>query len=612
MITDLIAFLTVLSWIYWLVAYMWVHTFLRSQREITGDFTPPISILKPVKGVDAQAYENFESFCHQDYPEYEIIFGVAEPDDPIIPVIERLQRNFPDKSISLHVTPVQGTNRKAGLLAELTPLAQHALLAISDSDMRVTPDYLRRVVAPLEDPQIGLVTCLYRPEAPSTLTARLEALHMGVTFLPSVMIARRVLSMRFAMGATDVLRRADLERIGGFSAVAHYLADDYQLGFRIAALGMRVNLSDYIVACYLGGTTFRTQWRREVRWAQCSRTSQPLGYPGLLVSFSTPLAIVLLLLTDFSQYGWLTLGASLFVRWAVGWGVTASTDDMVSRRWLFLLPIRDMLSALVWCAGLLGRVVVWRGERFILEADGRLSQLPARRAARSVAAGSLVPRLVRPIDAFLQRYEDVYEFCQDDQCVLRLSIGECRREIVLSDGTQLAKGEPVGDIHYWNEHIPRIPEDGPNLAWALAFQRRCVFSLIELANFIRHNPHLIRLKAFRGNPPLGGRYGDAALDEMIERWGFDVLPRRQRQGWWGGFVQYWENLYAFGLRRAFNPDGVKSEGLQGIKKVELWISTGKLLQEYGGRKRAAPAYREQRVAGWHADEAKPVGRQSSC
>jgi ceramide glucosyltransferase len=611
MIVGLITTLTALSWIYWLIAYVWVHHFFRADRGVTNGFMPPVSILKPVKGVDPQAYENFESFCHQDYPEYEIIFGVADADDPVIPVIERLQRNFPELPITLHVTPVFGTNQKAALLAELTPLARYSVLALSDSDMRVTPDYLHRVAAPLQDPQVGLVTCLYRPQAPVTLTARLEALYMGVTFLPSVIVARRVLNMHFAMGATDVLRRRDLERIGGFSAICDYLADDYQLGARIADSGKRVVLSDYIVNCYLGGTTFQTQWRREVRWAHCSRTSRPLEYPGLLLSFSTPLALILLLSSGLSFTSWLALATSLILRWGVGWGVAGYTGDRVSRRWLLLLPLRDMLSALVWCAGLLGRIVVWRGKRFILESDGRLRQLPMRRTALEIAAGDFLAWFVRLIDTLPQRREGIYEFCAHERCVLRLSVGECSRAVLLSDGTQLAAGEPIGELYFWKEHLPPMPPDGPSVAWALAFQRRCMFSLARLADFVQQTPHLRELGAFRGDPPFGSRYGHVDLDAMVERWGFEMLPRPERRGGWGRFIQAWEDLYSFALHWAFNPVSTRGKGVEGIKQVELWISMEGLLQRYGDRKRRAPAYDEGRAAEWHADEPRPVGRQSS-
>lgn len=241
--------------------------------------------------------------------------------------------------------------------------------------MRVTSDYLHWVVAPLADSVVGLVTCPYRGEAPLTFTARLEALHMGATFLPGVIVARRVLKMRFALGATMVLRRSDLTRLGGFAAVVSYLADDYQLGVRIAALGLCVHLSDYVISSVLGSTTFREQWEREVRWAHCSRLSRPWEYPGLLLTFSTPLAAILVLVGDFAPLAWLALIISLLLRWLVAWLVTGYTNNQSVRRWLIWLPVRDMLSALVWCAGAIGRHVTWRGERYALYADGRLQPL---------------------------------------------------------------------------------------------------------------------------------------------------------------------------------------------------------------------------------------------
>ncbi len=373
---------TVASWIYWLVAWWMVIGFFRSGLELgidTGDgYTPPVSMLKPVKGLDAEAYENFASFCRQDYPDFELLFGVADAGDPVIPVIQRLQRDYPRCSIRLVIAPdvaVTAMNHKAGLLAELTSHAQSEVLAISDSDMRAAPDYLRRVVAPLRDERVGLVTCLYRARQALTLTARLEALYMGVTFLPSVLVGRKALDMHFALGATAVLRRADLERMGGFAILADYLADDHELGARIADLGLRVCLSDYIVDCALGATTFREQWNREVRWAQCNRVSRPWGYAGLLLTFSTPLAALLVLASGLAAYAWLALLASILLRWVVAWSVSHTTRDWESRRWLPLLPVRDMLSACVWCAGELSRRVVWRGETFLLRPDGRLQPL---------------------------------------------------------------------------------------------------------------------------------------------------------------------------------------------------------------------------------------------
>lgn len=375
MIVAFLLVLTVASCAYWVIACWWVFAFFRTSTEPSPDFTPPVSILKPVRGLDYEAYENFVSFCQQDYPTYELLFGVDDPADPAVPLVRRLQHEFPHLNIRLIVAPVIGFNRKASILHTLAREARYEVLVLSDSDMRVTPTYLRRVVAPLRDECVGLVTCPYRGEMPVTFTAKLEALYMGVTFLPSVIVARRFLKMRFAMGATNAVRRRDLKRIGGFAAFADYLADDYQLGVRIANLGMRVHLSDYIVSTILGATTFREQWQREVRWAHCNRISRPMEYPGLILSFSTPLALLLLIATGLSRLGWTVLLLTLLLRWTVAWLVTIPTHNAALRRHLIWLPVRDMLTALIWCAGLLSRRVMWRGEAFVLEPGGLLRPL---------------------------------------------------------------------------------------------------------------------------------------------------------------------------------------------------------------------------------------------
>jgi ceramide glucosyltransferase len=371
--------LVVAGWIYWAVACRLVRAFFRAPHQAPSGFTPPVSILKPLRGLDPQIYCNFASFCQQDYPDFELLFGVEERDDPVVEVVERLQREHPKRSIQLFVIPATQTNRKASILHGLAAEAHHEILVVSDSDMRVTPAYLRRVVAPLADPAVGLVTCPYRGRDPATLTARLEALYMGVTFLPSVLVGREVLEMRFAMGATVALRRSDLARIGGFAAVADYLADDHQLGAQIARLGLRVCLSDYIVETVLDGTTFREEWDREVRWSHCNWVSRPLEYPGLLLTFTTPFALFYLAASGFDLAGWAVLAVSLLLRWLVAWAVTGYTGNEALRRWFIWLPVRDMLTAVVWLMGAVGRRVVWRGERYILLPDGRLESTAAAR-----------------------------------------------------------------------------------------------------------------------------------------------------------------------------------------------------------------------------------------
>ena len=382
--TLLLLTLVVMSWIYWLVAcWCVVAFFAEAQPEPDGD-PPPVSVLKPMRGLDAGARENLASFLTQDYPDYEVLFGVTDPLDPALELVRRLQRQFPARRIRGIVAPKSATNEKAAILSYLASRARYDTLVVSDSDMRVGPDYLRRVTAPLRDPQVGLVTCLYRGSQAETLTAVLEALYMGATFLPSVLVARRYLRMGFALGASVALRREQLGQIGGFEGLADYLADDYQLGARIAATGRRVHLSDYVIQSILGATPFKEQWNREVRRAKCSRVSRPREYPALLVTFSTPLALLAAAALGFSALGWAVVAISLLVRWFVVQQVTGCTGDELSREAWLWLPLRDLLTAVVWCAASVGRRVTWRDRTFVLREGGRLQELVPREASQVV------------------------------------------------------------------------------------------------------------------------------------------------------------------------------------------------------------------------------------
>lgn len=369
---ELLWWLTAASWVYWLVALWSVRAFFGAPRESDPGFSPPVSILKPVRGLDEGAYENFASFCEQDYDDFEIIFGVADPRDPVVPVIRKLRADYPETDIRLVVGEAFGANRKASLLHHLAGAARNPILVVSDSDMRVRPDYLKRVVAPLANDGVGLVTCTYRGDHALSIPAKLEALHMGVTFLPSALVAGRFLGLPFALGASVALRKADLERMGGFAAISDYLADDYQLGARIYGLGLKVRLSDYIMDSVIGSTTFREEWEREVRWARCNRVSRPLEYPGILLLYTTPLATALAILTGFAPVAKEALWISLLLRWFVAYSISGVTQDKTSRRCLALLPVRDFLSFLVWLAGAVGRRIEWRGESFLLDGDGRM------------------------------------------------------------------------------------------------------------------------------------------------------------------------------------------------------------------------------------------------
>jgi ceramide glucosyltransferase len=472
-------------------------------------------------------------------------------------------------------------NRKASLLHSLAAQAQHGVLVVNDSDMRVTPDYLRRVVAPLANEEVGLVSCLYRGRKPLTFTARLEALHMGVTFLPSVLVARRFLDMRFAMGATVALRRRDLVRIGGFAAVADYLADDYQLGVQISDLGLRVHLSRYIVDSILGPTTFREQWDREVRWIQCGRVSRPVEYPGMLLTFSTPVALILAVVSGFEPYALAALAGSLIVRWLTSWWVTAVTDNRALRRWLIWLPVRDLLSALVWCAGAVGRTVVWRGETYVLQSGGRLEPLSSPdEPGRSIWTAPLRD-VVHAVDALLRHLYRIREFCHHPDCMFRISTSQSEEDVTLADGTHVRRGERIGEIHLWNESMPTMPKEGPDLAWARSFQRQLAFSLTRLAAHIQTNPEYREIQAFRADNSFMGQYDLGPLERKVGRFGFEVVDGDGPSGLWGQFGEFWENVYGWVLVWAYNPGGLRGNGSWKLHRRHLWLSRATLIEKYG-------------------------------
>jgi ceramide glucosyltransferase len=326
-----------------------------------------VSILKPVHGADPGFYAAIRSNAVQEYPSFEILFGADRPDDPAIPAIEKLAREFPNRRIRLFREPAATPNAKAGKLARLASAATGSVLVISDADIHVPDGYLRRVVAPLADPGIGLVTCAYRARGESW-PARFEALGVATDFGPSTMVAPFVGVDEFALGSTIALRKADLDRIGGFEAVADYLADDYQLGRLIHGLGLRCVLSEVIVETHLPGQSWSEVWRHQVRWARTIRVSRAGGYAGLPVTHATLWALLAALAGL-----WQVAVGLMAIRYAMaivaGCFVLRSIDTL--RLW-WLIPVRDLWGSAVWAAGLFGRSVEWGGEELRLSADGRI------------------------------------------------------------------------------------------------------------------------------------------------------------------------------------------------------------------------------------------------
>jgi len=338
---------------------------------------PPVSVLKPLKGTDPEMYESFRSHCLQDYPQYEIIFGVSDAADPAAGIVEQLQQEFPDRTIRLVVCrETLGPNVKVSNLAQMVPASRFQFLIVNDSDIRVESDYLRRVVAPLAAGHVGMVTCLYRGIAAATLGSKLEAIGIGTDFCPGVLVAQQLeRGLHFGLGSTLAFRRADLERIGGFEALVDFLADDYELGRRISALPKKVVLSDVIVETHLPEYDLIGFLNHQLRWFRGMRDARYRGYIGLVSTFGVTWALLALLFAGGAPWSWAVLGAVFLLRTAVALVFSRAVlqdEDLAEQLWL--VPLRDLIAVGVWIASFTGHTVVWREQRFELK-NGRLLAL---------------------------------------------------------------------------------------------------------------------------------------------------------------------------------------------------------------------------------------------
>jgi ceramide glucosyltransferase len=368
---------------YYLLCLWSVRSFLRQQKADRSvrptQSLPPVSILKPLKGVDPEIYESFRSHCVQDYPEYEIVFGVSDADDPAVASVERLKTEFPDRAIRLVVcSRILGANVKVSNLQQMLPHARYPQLIVNDSDIRVERDYLRRVIAPFiaEEDHVGMVTCLYRGVASPTLGSRLESLGICTDFCAGVLVARQLEhGLHFGLGSTLAFRREDLELAGGFQSIVDFLSDDYQLGRKIADLGLNVHLSDVIVETHLPAYDLRGFLAHQLRWARSVRDSRAAGYVGLITTFGLMWALLAVAAAKAAPWSLgLFLGVAvlrLAVAIAVG-KIVLKDSKLMSHLWL--LPLRDLIAMGVWFASFLGHTVTWRGDRFELK-DGRLTRI---------------------------------------------------------------------------------------------------------------------------------------------------------------------------------------------------------------------------------------------
>lgn len=349
------------------------------QMPAANDQVFPISVLKPVRGLDPDAYENFASFGGQDYPEFEILFAVNDAGDPAVPVVQKLIADFPERSMRLIVVAERlGANTKVSNLCRLVREARHDLLVITDSDVRVEPGYLRSVATMFRDPGVGGVTALYRGRDNLQFVAAMDCVGSSAAFCGSALVARELEGLKFMMGSTMATTKERLEEIGGFEGMVDLHSDDYELGRRIAARGYRIELLPEPVWMAFPSETLGAYLRHELRWAIGIRNIRPGGHIGMLFTHGLPWAIAAACIAPSAAVGAAYLGAYFVLRfgmaWAVGiWGLR----DPVLRRRIWLLPVRDLLSFFVWLASFGMNRIEWRGSSFTLE-KGRMIPVTPR------------------------------------------------------------------------------------------------------------------------------------------------------------------------------------------------------------------------------------------
>ena len=365
-------------WFYSYASYVGIVFFRRLLPPLDQKFHPPIAILKPICGIDSDAYENLASFCQQDYPQYQLIFAVLEREDPGIEIVQKVIHDFPDLDIQLIIgeaTTTIGANRKVSNLVNAFTKAKYDILVIADSDIRVGIDYLQRVIQPLKAENVGIVTCLYRSLAQG-LVATLEALGTATEFQAGVLVSRQLEGVKFALGQTIVIRKNVLEAIGGFTAISDYLADDFQLGYLSAQAGYQVVLSDFVVEHVLATTTLVDSFKRLIRWARGVRVSRPWGYLGLIFTHGTATSLLFLIATGGSTLGWVVLATTWTIRLIMAWIIGVNIlNDPQAKKIIWLVPLRDIISFAIWLYSFMGNTIEWRGRRLKLTKSGKLVQI---------------------------------------------------------------------------------------------------------------------------------------------------------------------------------------------------------------------------------------------
>jgi ceramide glucosyltransferase len=387
---DAVLVLAIAPLLYYVTAVLAGLRFFRKRESGTSSFTPPVSLLKPVRGVDFGSYENFASFCRQNYPDYEMLFAVNDDSDAAVPLIQRLAAEFPDRSIRLiSGAERRGSNRKVSNQIALAREARYDILVLTDGDVRVGPEYLRRVVAPFAEQRVGAVTSFYRGIAEKNLGAELEAVGAASDFFAGVLVAEWMEGMKFALGASIVVTRRRLKEIGGFEAIVNMHSDDYELGHRIAKAGGQVLLSHEPVWTMYPAQTVRGFWNHQVRWARTVRLCRPVAYLGVILTLGLPWAAAAALFAPSKSIAAAYLLGYLILRLAMAWtvGVWGVGDEVLSKK-LWLVPLRDAIYFAVYLASFASNRITWGDQQFTME-QGRM--VPKGEAQTTATARPTAP-----------------------------------------------------------------------------------------------------------------------------------------------------------------------------------------------------------------------------
>ncbi|MFZ3216036.1 MAG: glycosyltransferase [Candidatus Acidiferrales bacterium] len=377
--------LAAIPFIYYLLSLYSTIRYFRSEAPECGpnaDFAPPISCLKPVKGLDEDAYDNYASFCRQDYPDYEVVFCVDE-DDPTVPVLEKLIRDFPHRRIRvLFGSGRNAVNDKVARLTRLVSEAEYDYFVITDSDVRVRPDYLRTVIAPFRDPHVGAATCLYASTEEKNLTQELQSIGMISDFFAGVMVAWQLDGVKFTFGQTIVTTRQAIDGYGGYQTIEDRPADDVYAGRLVAEQGYEVKLLPYVVQSVADYDSLRELLYKRLRWMTVMRLMRPWGHLGLIFTWGLPWSLVAIAVHPTARVAIAYLGLYFLLRVAMTWliGVWGMKQSGLWKK-MALIPLWDATAFAIWLVSFGRRTIRWRGLDYYLR-EGKLTAVAARSASR--------------------------------------------------------------------------------------------------------------------------------------------------------------------------------------------------------------------------------------